>query len=170
MPRPMPRPALPATCSRSPIISPAPSRRFPAELREDERLKAMVTGIEMTGKELDNVFQRNGITKIEAMGARLDPNKHQAMVELPHAEAEPGTVIQEMQAGYMIKDRLLRPALVGVSKAADARTIIPLYGRERKEGGLFLFFPLRQQFALLAFQPRLRLLAAELRGIAALEP
>ncbi len=92
---------------------------IPAELREDERLKATLTGIEMTAKELDNVFQRNGITRIDAMGARLDPNRHQAMVELPHAEAEPGTVIQEMQAGYMIKDRLLRPALVGVAKAAD---------------------------------------------------
>lgn len=92
---------------------------IPAELREDERLKALVTGIEMTGKELANVFQRNGITKIEAMGEKLDPNRHQAMLELPHAEAEPGTVIQEMQAGYMIKDRLLRPALVGVSKAPD---------------------------------------------------
>jgi len=89
----------------------------PAELREDERIKPMLTGIEMTAKELDNVFQRNGITKIEAIGAKLDPNRHQAMVELPHAEAEPGTVIQEMQAGYMIKDRLLRPALVGVAKA-----------------------------------------------------
>ena len=81
---------------------------IPAELREDERLKPMLTGIEMTGKELDSVFQRNGITKIEAMGEKLDPNRHQAMLELPHAEAEPGTVIQEMQAGYMIKDRLLR--------------------------------------------------------------
>lgn len=93
---------------------------IPAELREDERMKALLTGIEMTAKELDNVFQRNGITKIETMGEKLDPNRHQAMLELPHAEAEPGTVIQEMQAGYMIKDRLLRPALVGVAKAPDA--------------------------------------------------
>lgn len=93
---------------------------IPAELREDDRIKSLLTGLEMTGKELDNVLQRNGITKIEAIGAKLDPNKHQAMIELPHAEAEPGTVIQEMQTGYMIKDRLLRPALVGVAKAADA--------------------------------------------------
>jgi len=93
---------------------------IPAELREDERIKSLLTGIEMTAKELDNVFQRNGITRIEAMGVRLDPNRHQAMVELPNADVEPGTVIQEMQAGYMIKDRLLRPALVGVAKAPDA--------------------------------------------------
>lgn len=92
---------------------------IPADLREDDRLKSLLTGIEMTAKELDNVFGRNGITKIEAMGEKLDPNKHQAMIELPHAEAAPGTVIQEMQTGYMIKDRLLRPALVGVAKAAD---------------------------------------------------
>src|SRR5690606_32430406 len=75
----------------------------PAELREDERINALLAGIEMTAKELESVFQRNGVTRIEALGARLDPNRHQAMVELPHAEAEPGTVIQEMQAGYMIK-------------------------------------------------------------------
>lgn len=93
---------------------------IPAELREDDRIKSLLTGIEMTAKELDNVFQRNGISKIEAVGAKLDPNRHQAMVELPSADAEPGTVIQEMQVGYMIKDRLLRPALVGVAKTPDA--------------------------------------------------
>ena len=93
---------------------------IPAELREDERIKILLTGIEMTAKELDSVFQRNGIARIEAIGQKLDPNRHQAMVELPSSEAEPGTVIQEMQAGYMIKDRLLRPALVGVAKAPDA--------------------------------------------------
>lgn len=93
---------------------------IPADLREDERIKSLLTGIDMTAKELDNVFQRNGITKIEAIGARLDPNRHQAMLEIPSADAEPGTVVQEMQGGYMIKDRLLRPALVGVAKAPDA--------------------------------------------------
>jgi molecular chaperone GrpE len=90
---------------------------IPAELRDDERLKPVVTGIEMTGRELENVFQRNGITKIVAMGEALDPNRHQAMIELERADAAPGTIVEEMQAGYMIKDRLLRPALVGVAKA-----------------------------------------------------
>ena len=89
----------------------------PAELRDDERLKGLVTGIEATGRELDSVFARHGISRIEAMGQPLDPNRHQAMVEVPSAEAEPGTIVHEMQAGYMIKDRLLRPALVGVAKA-----------------------------------------------------
>jgi len=89
---------------------------IPAAAREDDGLKPFVTGIEMTAKELENVFQRNGITRIESVGAKLDPNKHQAMVELP-SDQEPGTIVQELQAGYMIKDRLLRPAMVGVAKA-----------------------------------------------------
>jgi molecular chaperone GrpE len=91
---------------------------IPPAMRDEEGTKALVTGIEMTAKELENVFQRNGITKIDSIGARLDPNRHQAMVELASDEA-PGTIVQEMQAGYMIKDRLLRPALVGVAKAAE---------------------------------------------------
>jgi molecular chaperone GrpE len=90
---------------------------IPDDLRGDERMKGLITGIEATGRELTNVFQRHGITRIDAMGQPLDPNKHQAMLEVPSAEAEPGTVVQEMQPGYMIKDRLLRPALVGVAKA-----------------------------------------------------
>lgn len=92
---------------------------IPAELREDERLKGLVAGIEATSRELTSVFERNGITRISALGEALDPNRHQAMIEIPSNEAEPGTIVQEMQAGYMIKDRLLRPALVGVAKKAD---------------------------------------------------
>ena len=91
---------------------------IPPELREDERLKPLVTGIDMTGRELDSVFQRHGITRIEADGAKLDPNRHQAMLEIERSDVEPGTIVQEMQGGYMIRDRLLRPALVGVAKAA----------------------------------------------------
>ena len=89
---------------------------IPEELRQDERMKGLVTGIEATGRELETVFQRHGITRIEAMGQLLDPNRHQAMIEVPSEEAEPGTIVQEMQPGYMIKDRLLRPALVGVAR------------------------------------------------------
>lgn len=88
---------------------------IPEDLRQDERMKGLVTGIEATGRELDTVFQRNGITRIEAIGQPLDPHRHQAMVEIP-SDAEPGTIVQEMQAGYMIKDRLLRPAMVGVAR------------------------------------------------------
>lgn len=89
---------------------------LPDELKDDEKLKGLVTGIEMTARELDTVFQRHGVNKIEALGQPLDPNKHQAMIELP-SDAEPGTIVQEMQAGYMIKDRLLRPVMVAVAKA-----------------------------------------------------
>lgn len=88
----------------------------PAELRDDERLKGLIAGIEATGRELEGVFQRNGITKIDAIGQKLDPHLHQAMIEVPSDDAEPGTIIQEMQSGYTIKDRLLRPALVGVAR------------------------------------------------------
>jgi len=90
---------------------------IPTDLREDEKFKGLVTGLDATGRELAAVFERNGIKKISALGEKLDPNRHQAMIEMPSADAEPGTIIQELQAGYMIKDRLLRPALVGVAKA-----------------------------------------------------
>jgi len=90
-----------------------------AELREDERLKPLVAGIEATTRELDKVFNLNYIQKIAAHGLPLDPNQHQAMIEVPHAEAEPGTVVQVLQHGYTIKDRLLRPAMVAVAKKPD---------------------------------------------------
>ena len=86
------------------------------ELREDERMKNLIAGIDATGRELDSVFQRHGIVRIEALGKPLDPHLHQAMIEVPDDEAEPGTIVQEMQSGYTIKDRLLRPALVGVAR------------------------------------------------------
>jgi len=92
---------------------------IPSEMRESDAMKPLVIGLEATGRELDSVFAKNGITRIAAMGMPLDPNQHQAMVEIPSANLEPGIIVAEMQAGYMIKDRLLRPALVGVAKAAD---------------------------------------------------
>ena len=89
---------------------------IPADLRADDKMKGLVTGLEATGRELESVFQRHGITKIAAEGQMLDPNKHQAMLEVP-SDQPAGMIVQEMQAGYMIKDRLLRPAMVGVAKA-----------------------------------------------------
>lgn len=86
------------------------------ELRADQTAANFLAGIEATARELDAVFQRNGVTRIAAKGEKLDPHKHQAMVEIP-SEAEPGAIVEEMQAGYMLKDRLLRPALVGVAKS-----------------------------------------------------
>ena len=92
---------------------------IPAELREDEKFKGLVAGLEATGRELEGVFGRNGIEKLVSVGQPLDPNKHQAMMEVPSDDAEPGTVLVEMQAGYTIRDRLLRPALVSVAKKPD---------------------------------------------------
>ncbi|HSQ95359.1 MAG TPA: nucleotide exchange factor GrpE [Croceibacterium sp.] len=92
---------------------------IPAELHEDPRLKALVTGIEATQREMEKVFAQHGISRIAAVGLPLDPNQHQAMLEVPTTDAEPGTVVQEMQSGWMIRDRLLRPAMVGVAKKPD---------------------------------------------------
>jgi molecular chaperone GrpE len=92
---------------------------LPAEIREDEKLKGFVAGMAATQRELDKVLGQHGITRIASMGLPLDPNQHQAMMEIPSADHEPGTIVQEMQSGYMIKDRLLRPAMVGVAKKPD---------------------------------------------------
>jgi molecular chaperone GrpE len=82
-------------------------------------VEGVTAGIEATERELIAVFNRNGITRIDSQGQKLDPNKHQAMLEVPTADAEPGTVVAELQAGWTIKDRLLRPALVSVAKAPE---------------------------------------------------
>lgn len=85
------------------------------ELREDDKFKGLVGGLEATGRELKSVFERNGITRVDSVGQPLDPNLHQAMMEQP-SDQPPGTIVQEMQAGYRIRDRLLRPAMVVVAK------------------------------------------------------
>jgi molecular chaperone GrpE len=89
------------------------------ELRDDNLASQFLAGIESTARELDQVFARHGISRIKSVGESLDPNRHQAMMEIPTADADPGTIIEEMQPGYMMKDRLLRPALVGVAKKPD---------------------------------------------------
>lgn len=88
----------------------------PEHMREDEKSKSFLAGIEATRRELDKVFAQHGISRIAAIGLPLDPNQHQAMMEVPTSDAEPGTVVQEMQSGWMIRDRLLRPAMVGVAR------------------------------------------------------
>jgi len=89
------------------------------ELRADKVASNFLAGIESTARELEAAFTRNGITRIESVGQPLDPHRHQAMLEVPSEEAEPGTIVEEMQAGYMLKDRLLRPALVAVAKKGE---------------------------------------------------
>ena len=92
---------------------------IPAELRADDKFKNLVAGLEATGREVEKVFASHGITRIAAKGLPLDPHQHQAMIEMPSADVEPGTVLQELQTGYMIKDRLLRAAMVAVAKKPD---------------------------------------------------
>ena len=82
-----------------------------------EGFDAVRSGIEATERELIAIFGRHGISKVEAAGQKLDPNRHQAMIEVEHETHEPGTIVDELQPGYVIKDRLLRPALVSVAKA-----------------------------------------------------
>lgn len=89
----------------------------PEAARADEKIKSFVDGIEATLRELDAVFARNGVVKVDSVGQPLDPHRHQAMMEMATDKAEPGTIVEEMQSGYMLKDRLLRPALVAVAKA-----------------------------------------------------
>ena len=79
--------------------------------------KNLIAGVEVTERELLNVFQRHGIRRIEAVGQKFDPNFHQAMFEIPTSEKPPGTVMQELQSGYAVGERCLRPSLVGVAKA-----------------------------------------------------
>ena len=88
------------------------------ELRTDKTAAQFLAGIEATAREIEAAFQRNGVTRVKSVGEPLDPHRHQAMIEMP-SDQEPGTIVEEMQAGYMMKDRLLRPALVAVAKKPD---------------------------------------------------
>jgi len=85
--------------------------------RAGEVERNLIAGVEVTERELLNVFQRHGIRKIETVGAKFDPNFHQAIFEVPTSEKPPGIVMQELQSGYQVGERCLRPAMVGVSKA-----------------------------------------------------
>src|SRR5947209_16254060 len=79
-------------------------------------VKALLDGVELTERELIKVMEKHGVRKIEPQGQKFDPNLHQAMLEIPDASVPAGTVVQIMQPGYTIGERVLRPALVGVSK------------------------------------------------------
>src|SRR6476620_7922040 len=95
----------------------------PAEAAsEDPALKSFLNGVELTERELLNVLERHGVTRIEPLGARFDPNCHQAMYEVQNPEVPEGTVVDVMQAGYVIGDRCLRPALVAVAKGGAKQT------------------------------------------------
>jgi molecular chaperone GrpE len=88
------------------------------EIREkvDAGVKALLDGVELTERELLNVLEKHGVRKIEPQGQKFDPNRHQAMFEVPDPSVPAGTVVQVIQSGYTIGERLLRPAMVGVAK------------------------------------------------------
>ena len=85
-------------------------------LKDTDALKKTLEHFEIISKDMVSIFSKNGITPIVSVGKKLDPNKHQAMMEIDDDQKEPGTIVQEIQKGFMMKDRLLRPALVSVSK------------------------------------------------------
>ena len=88
-------------------------------LKNNKDLNKIIDGIEIVKKDLVSIFKKNGIEAIECIDKKFDPNFHQAMLEVENNTKVPGTVIQEIQKGYMMKDRLLRPSLVGVAKKIE---------------------------------------------------
>ena len=86
----------------------------------DENLKNILVGVEMISTEIDTILQRHHITKINPIGEKFNYNHHQAMFEVPNNEVEAGTVVQVAQPGYLLHDRLIRPAMVGVSKKVSS--------------------------------------------------
>ena len=86
------------------------------KLKNTETLKKVIEHLDIVSKDILSIFKKNNIEQIKSINEKLDPNLHQAMMEIEDDTKEPGTIIQEIQKGYMMKDRLLRPSLVGVSK------------------------------------------------------
>ena len=92
------------------------------KLKETEALKKTIEHLDIINKDLVSIFTKNNIKPIISLNKKLDPNFHQAMMEVEDDEKEPGTIVQEIQKGFMIKDRLLRPSLVGVSKKTEKKS------------------------------------------------
>ena len=90
-------------------------------LKNNKDLNKIIDGIEIVKKDLVSIFKKNGIEAIECINKKFDPNFHQAMLEVENNTKEPGTVVQEIQKGYMMKSRLLRPSLVGVTKKIEEK-------------------------------------------------
>jgi len=91
-------------------------RALDAAAKDDVVASPLLSGVEITEKELLKAFEKHGIARVESIGQKLDPNRHQAMLEIVQEGAEPGTIVAELQTGYVLKDRLLRPAMVTVAK------------------------------------------------------
>ena len=89
--------------------------------KNSEALKKTLEHFNIISKDMVSILSKNGITPIDSIGKKLDPNLHQAMIEIDDDQKEPGTIVQEVQKGFMMKDRLLRPSLVGVSKKTEKK-------------------------------------------------
>jgi len=90
-------------------------------LKDSEALKKTLEHFDIINKDMVSILSKNGITPLDSIGKKLDPNFHQAMMEIDDDQKEPGTIVQEIQKGFMMKDRLLRPSLVGVSKKTESK-------------------------------------------------
>jgi molecular chaperone GrpE len=90
-------------------------------LKDSDALKKTLEHFDIINKDMVSILSKNGITPLDSIGKKLDPNFHQAMIEIDDNQKEPGTIIQEIQKGFMMKDRLLRPSLVGVSKKTEVK-------------------------------------------------
>ena len=102
-------------------------------LKDTEALKKILEHIEIINKDLISIFSKNNIKPIDCLNRKLDPNFHQAMIEIENDEKEPGTIIQEIQKGFTIKERLLRPSLVGVSKKTENKDTKSQENKENSE-------------------------------------
>ena len=90
-------------------------------LKNSEALKKTLEHFDIINKDMVSILSKNGITPLDSIGKKLDPNFHQAMMEIDDDQKEPGTIVQEIQKGFMMRDRLLRPSLVGVSKKTEKK-------------------------------------------------
>ena len=109
------------------------SFRNDKNLNNNKDLDKIIDGIEIVKKDLVSIFKKNGIEEIECINKKFDPNFHQAMLEVEDNTKDPGTVVQEIQKGYIMKDRLLRPSLVGVTKKRDEKVQKTTDNEEKKE-------------------------------------
>ena len=98
---------------------------LPEDTGDNDALSSLVGGIELTERELAAIFQRHGVEKIDPAGEKFDHNLHEAMFEIPTADAEPGTVMQVVETGYVLNGRLLRAARVGIAKAPPEAEAVP---------------------------------------------
>tara|TARA_B100000579_G_scaffold135680_1_gene109962 strand:- start:747 stop:1361 length:615 start_codon:yes stop_codon:yes gene_type:complete len=102
-------------------------------LKDSTALKKTLEHFEIINKDMVSILSKNGIKPIESIGKKLDPNLHQAMMEIEDDKKEPGTIIQEIQKGFMMNDRLLRPSLVGVSKTNENKNQKSEENKEKKD-------------------------------------